>query len=112
MRAVVDAVEMCVLLPERLLHPIMDIPQLRFLDQPPPHSGLVGDNDGQQAGLVDLEHRLEAVGIDLDQVKGAGISYVPVDVPIPIQENGRLLHASHLWLTAKTSSGEMDSMQR
>ncbi len=96
-RAVVDTVEMRPLESERLLHPGMDVPELGLLDQSSPHAGLIGDDDGQQAGLVDLLDGLEAVGIDLDKIIGVGIPHISIDVSVSIQENGLILQGSHLW---------------
>ena len=112
MRAVVDPIDMSSLLFECGLHPRMDIQELFFLDETASDPGLVGDNDRQKTGLIELAYGFEAVGIDLDLIVGIRVADITVDISISIEKNGTIFHGNIPWPRSKTSSAEMFSMQR
>ena len=90
--AVVDGVDAAASLRHQLDDPVVEGPDEPLGDQAPVHDGLVGDNHGEEARLVEPAHRARGAGKELHYLGGPLVALVHVDGAIAIQEDGGPAH--------------------
>ena len=110
--AIIDTVERSLLLFENFAHFPVDVLEVCFIKESPAYAGLIGDNYGQEPGLVDFSNGFEAPRKNFDLVKVPGIADILVDRSISVQEDCSFSHWQYLRLAAKTSAADIPSRQR
>ena len=105
MGAIIDLIQPGVIRPKGLLHLGVDIFEGVLFDEPSSHTGLIGHDNCDETGQVQLPDSCKAVGVDFDGIIGTGISDIFVECPISVKKNGSLCHGFSVRQAWMTSSG-------
>ncbi len=90
----------------------MDVAQGGLGNEATADPRLVGHDHGQETHPEDGPHRAEAEAVEMDLPEIARIAHVPVQGPVPVEEDRPVLHLRKARAASKTSSGSMAVMQR
>jgi len=92
-RAVIHPCDWRILGLEAIAHPTRQIPVGVLVKKPPSDAGLIGDDDGRPAQLIDREARqLENSWEELELVRTMDVTSIDIDHAVTIKKEGTSRH--------------------